>query len=83
MEVLLEPVTIDAVPWDWLEVRRLEAKVVDDFVEETVELDAVIRDEELGVIVAEGDVARVVELEELVLVDVVVEDIEDEVVFAL
>ena len=85
-----------------------EAKVVDNFVEEIVELDAMTReeelevakvveglvddivefdtamcDEELEVIVAEADVGRVSELEELFLADVVVEDTEDEVVFAL
>jgi hypothetical protein len=47
-EVLLEPVMIRVVPWDWIEERMLEPKVVEGLVDDRVELVKTMRDEELG-----------------------------------
>jgi hypothetical protein len=83
LEELLDLVTIGAVPWDWPEERMLEeTKVADDIIEEIMELDAMVLDDKLEVTVAEVDVGRVEDPEELVLVDEIVDDTEDDVVFA-
>jgi hypothetical protein len=60
-----------------------ETEVVDDLVEVVVELNDTMRDAELEVTVTEVDVGLVEEREELILVEVVVDDIEDDVVFPL
>ena len=59
-----------------------KTKVVDGIIEEIVELDVIVLDDELEVTVAEVDVGRVEDPEKLVLVDEIVDDTEDDVVFA-